>query len=253
MVILTAPDNGDRDEKSAVRGVECVRHLVRITRELPEIMGEAPRLHVVTRNAQTVLAADSPNLEQAGLRGLLRVVGAEHPHLHTTHIDVDEHTQAEHIARQLLSGSEEDETAWRNDEWHTARLSPAPLLPEERKTTVVNHESAGMRLQIRTPGDLQTMEFVAFDRVTPGPAKSKSPSPPPASTSPMFWSPSVDTTPRTAGCRSWEPISRAWSPPSGPTSRRTRWVITSAACHPTAAGRLSSPATRTWRHRFRRD
>ncbi|AGZ53627.1 sulfolipid-1 biosynthesis phthioceranic/hydroxyphthioceranic acid synthase [Mycobacterium kansasii] len=171
VVILTAPDNGDRDEKSAVRGVECVRHLVRITRELPEIMGEAPRLHVVTRNAQTVLAADSPNLEQAGLRGLLRVVGAEHPHLHTTHIDVDEHTQAEHIARQLLSGSEEDETAWRNDEWHTARLSPAPLLPEERKTTVVNHESAGMRLQIRTPGDLQTMEFVAFDRVTPGPGE----------------------------------------------------------------------------------
>ncbi|VBA50366.1 Mycocerosic acid synthase-like polyketide synthase [Mycobacterium pseudokansasii] len=171
VVILTAPDSGDRDEKSAVRGVECVRHLVRITRELPEIMGEAPRLYVVTRNAQTVLAADSPNLEQAGLRGLLRVVGAEHPHLHTTHIDVDEHTQAEHVAHQLLSGSEEDETAWRNDEWYTARLSPAPLRPEERKTAVVNHGSAGMRLQIRTPGDLQTMEFVAFDRVTPGPGE----------------------------------------------------------------------------------
>ena len=28
-----------------------------------------------------------------------------------------------------------------------------------------------MRLQIRTPGDLQTMEFVAFDRVPPGPGQ----------------------------------------------------------------------------------
>ncbi len=28
-----------------------------------------------------------------------------------------------------------------------------------------------MRLQIRTPGDLETMEFVAFDRVPPGPGQ----------------------------------------------------------------------------------
>ena len=28
-----------------------------------------------------------------------------------------------------------------------------------------------MRLQVRTPGDLQTLEFVAFDRVPPGPGQ----------------------------------------------------------------------------------
>ena len=125
----------------------------------------------MTRDAQTVLAGDVANLEQAGLRGLMRVIGTEHPHLRATQIDMDEHTDAEQLARQLLAGSEEDETAWRNGEWYTARLCPTPLRPEERRTTVVNHERDGMRLQIRTPGDLESMELVAFERVPPGPGQ----------------------------------------------------------------------------------
>ena len=146
--------------------------MVRITRELPEIIGNTPRLCVITRNAQTVLSDDHPNLEQGGIRGLLRVIGAEHPHLHTTHIDVDQQTGVEQLVRQLLlAGSEEDETAWRNDEWYTARLCPAPLRPEERHTTIADHQRDGVRMQIRTPGDLQSMEFAAFDRVPPGPGQ----------------------------------------------------------------------------------
>ncbi len=105
------------------------------------------------------------------MRGLLRVIGAEHPHLKASYVDVDEQTGAESVARQLLAASGEDETAWRNDQWYTARLCPAPLRPEERQTTVVDHAEAGMRLQIRTPGDLQTLEFAAFDRVPPGPGE----------------------------------------------------------------------------------
>jgi len=170
-VVLTGPNSGDGAATSALRGGEYVRHLVRIAREVPEILGEAPRLYVVTRNAQSVLSDDHANLEQAGLRGLLRVIGSEHPHLHTTHIDVDDQTHAEQIARQLLVGSDEDETAWRNDEWYTARLSPMPLRPEERQSTVAEHECDGIRLQIRTPGDLQSMEFVAFERISPGPGE----------------------------------------------------------------------------------
>jgi acyl transferase domain-containing protein/acyl carrier protein len=171
VVVLTEPKNGDLDEEYAARGREYVEHVVRIARELPDISGEPPRLYVVTRNAQTVLDADCVNLEQGGLRGLLRVIGTEHPHLRTTHIDIDEHTDTEQLARQLLTGSEEDETAWRNDEWFTARLRPTPLRPEERRTTIVCHERDGMRLHIRTPGDLQTMELVACDRVPPGPGQ----------------------------------------------------------------------------------
>ncbi len=132
MVILTGPKNGDAEDQSPLLGREYVQHLVRITRELPEIPGEPPRLYVVTRNAQTVVAGDRPNLEQAGLRGLMRVIGTEHPHLRATQIDLDADTDAEQLAQQLLSESEEDETAWRNGQWYTARLYPTPLRPEER-------------------------------------------------------------------------------------------------------------------------
>ena len=75
------------------------------------------------------------------------------------------------LAQQLLGGSEEDETAWRNGEWYAARLCPSPLSHDERRTAIVDHERDNMRLQIRTPGDLQTMEFAACDRVPPGPGQ----------------------------------------------------------------------------------
>ncbi len=171
VVVATGPKNGEADADRAVIGGEYVQHVVRIARELSEISGESPRLYVVTRNAQAVLAGDCVNLEQGGLRGLLRVIGTEYPHLWATHIDVDERPGAEQVARQLLARSEEDETAWRADKWYTARLCPTALRPDERRTTVVDHAHDGMRLQIRTPGDLQTMEFVAFDRVAPGPGQ----------------------------------------------------------------------------------
>ncbi|MFI5510348.1 sulfolipid-1 biosynthesis phthioceranic/hydroxyphthioceranic acid synthase [Mycobacterium sp. NPDC051804] len=171
VVILTGPKNGDADDQSPLLGREYVEHLVHIARELPELPGEPPRLYVLTRNAQTVLAGDRCNLQQAGLRGLVRVIGTEHPHLRATQVDVDEAIEAEQLAQQLLSGSEEDETAWREGQWYVARLSLSALGPEERRTTVANHEHDGMRLQIRTPGDLESIELVASDRVTPGPGQ----------------------------------------------------------------------------------
>ena len=84
-----------------------------------------------------MLPGDVPNLEQAGLRGLVRAISTEYPHLRATQIDMDEDTEAEQLARQLLGRSDEDETAWRNGQWYTARLSPAPLRPDERRTAVV--------------------------------------------------------------------------------------------------------------------
>ncbi|ABL04449.1 sulfolipid-1 biosynthesis phthioceranic/hydroxyphthioceranic acid synthase [Mycobacterium ulcerans] len=171
VVIVCGPRSGDADEQSLLQGREQVRHLVRITRGLAELEGELPRLFVVTRQAQRVRPEDEINLEQAGLRGLLRVIGSEHPLLQTTQVDVDESTQAEQLAQQLLGGSEEDETAWRGGEWYVARLFPGPLSADERQTTVVDHERDNMRLQIRTPGDLQTLELAACDRVPPGPGQ----------------------------------------------------------------------------------
>ncbi len=173
VVMLAPPNRADPDVRRARDSLDSgyVRHVVRIARELPEVSGEAPRLYALTRGAQTVLSDDCANLEQAGLRGLLRVIGAEHPYLRTTHIDIDAQTDPEQLARQLLAGSEEDETAWRANQWYTARLCPAPLRPEERNTTVLDHTNDAQRLQIRTPGDLQTMELAAAQRVAPGPGQ----------------------------------------------------------------------------------
>ncbi|UMB72305.1 sulfolipid-1 biosynthesis phthioceranic/hydroxyphthioceranic acid synthase [Mycobacterium paraterrae] len=171
VVVLTAPSDGTIDEQTLADGREQVRHLVRIARELTELPGTSPRLFVVTREAQHVTSQEALNLEQAGLRGLLRVIGAENPHLRVTHIDVDNHTDAELLARELLGSSNEDETAWRSGQWYVARLRPAPLRPDERHTTLVDQAEDGVRLRVRTPGDLETMERVAFERLSPGPGQ----------------------------------------------------------------------------------
>lgn len=168
VVVTGAP--GD-DPSGPRRGRDHVSHLATVARELAELSGEAPRLYAVTRNAATVIAGESANLAQAGLRGLMRVIDSEHPHLSATQIDVDDATDPEDVAAQLKSGSEEDETAWRGGQWYAARLRPGPLRPAERRTAVVDHERDGMRLRIRTPGDLESLEFTAFDRVAPGPGE----------------------------------------------------------------------------------
>ncbi|MCX2933582.1 sulfolipid-1 biosynthesis phthioceranic/hydroxyphthioceranic acid synthase [Mycobacterium sp. CVI_P3] len=170
-VILTGTKASAADDQTPRVGREYVQHLTRITRELAQTTGHIPHLFVVTRAAQTVLAGDVANLEQGGLRGLVRVIGAEHPHLHATQIDVDDSADAEQLARHLLSGSKEDETAWRDGVWYTARLRHSPLRPDERQTAFAANNYEGMRLHIRTPGDLESLELVACERVTPGPGQ----------------------------------------------------------------------------------
>lgn len=171
VVVLNPPPPGDPNSQGLVRGREQVRHLVRIARELPEFPGEPPRFCVVTRGAQRVLPDDRSNLDQAGLRGLLRVIGAEHPQLRTTHIDVDAAGDPEQLASELLADSAEDETAWRGGRRYAARLRLSPLRPDERRRAVVEHGQDGMRLQIRTPGDLETLELAAVGRTAPGPSQ----------------------------------------------------------------------------------
>nr|WP_255413289.1 type I polyketide synthase [Mycobacterium sp. 3519A] len=170
VVVLTGPRNGSLDDELAVRGGEYVRHVVRIVRELPEVPGE-PRLYLITSDAQTVRDGEQANLEQAGLRGLMRVLGTEHPQLRGTQIDIDDRTGGEQLAQQLLARSDEDETAWRDGQWYVARLTATPLRADERQTADVDYERHGVRLQIRTPGDLESMELVAFERVSPGPGQ----------------------------------------------------------------------------------
>ncbi|OCB44401.1 polyketide synthase [Mycobacterium vulneris] len=171
-VVVFAGNHGglESDRAAASHGADEVRRLVHIARLLPEASG-APRLYVLTQNAQTVGDGDVANLAQAGLRGLVRVIGVEHPHLHPTLIDLDGAADSGQVAAQLLSGSEEDETAWRDGNFYAARLNLSPLGSDDFRSTVVDHRHDGVRLQIRTPGDLQSLELAAVDRVEPGPGQ----------------------------------------------------------------------------------
>jgi acyl transferase domain-containing protein/acyl carrier protein len=171
LVVLFPNPDGNPDEGGLVRAREQVRHLLRIARELTELPGEPPRLYVLTRAAQAVVPADQANLEQAGLRGLLRVIGAEHPQLRPTQIDLQVDCDPEEVALELLSGSDEDEAAWRGGLRYVARLRNSPLHADERRTTTVDPEHQGMRMEIRSPGDLATLELVAIDRKAPGPGE----------------------------------------------------------------------------------
>jgi polyketide synthase 5 len=170
-VISTGPKADDTDDRPPTVGRHHVQHLTHIIRELTQTSGHLPHLFVVTRGAQTVVADDVANLEQGGLRGVVRVIGAELPHLRTTQIDIDDHTDAEQLTRHLLSGSDEDETAWRDGTWYVARMTPSPLRLDERRTSLADNDCDGIRLHIGTPGDLATLELVACERVTPGPGQ----------------------------------------------------------------------------------
>ena len=128
-------------------------------------------MYVLTRGAQTVLPDEVPNLAQGGLRGLMRVIGMEQPRMRPTQIDVDDATDVGLVARraalQLRRGR--DGVARRPVLRRPAQRDP--LQAEERHTTVVRPERDGMRLQIRTPGDLQSAELVAYERIPPGPGQ----------------------------------------------------------------------------------
>ena len=167
VVVLAPPAGGAPDPDGLARGRHLVEQVVHIAAAVAATDGEQPRLYVVTRNAQVVTAGERVNLDHGGIRGLLRVIGSEHPGLRPTQIDVDPRTGADALAAELLSGSDEDETAWREGAWYVARLQRTPLRAEERRTAVLDPQHDGMRLQVRVPGDLRTMELTAVERRAP--------------------------------------------------------------------------------------
>ena len=167
VVIVAPPSGGEPDRDCLVRGRRLVEQVVHIARTVATTDGAQPRLYIITRNAQTVTGSDRVNLDQGGIRGLLRVIGSEHPDLRPTQIDIDPRAAADALADELLSGSDEDETAWREGSWYVARLQQTPLRAEERRNAMVDPQHDGVRMQVRIPGDLQTMELATVERRAP--------------------------------------------------------------------------------------
>ena len=174
------------------------------------LSGEPPRLYVVTRAPRRVLADDPVNLDQAGLRGLLRVIGAEYPQLRATQIDVDSDIDTEQLVSELLAGSDDDETAWRGGHRYAARLRPSPLRADERRIATFDNEIDGMRLEVRSPATWRRSNSSRSTAGRPGRDRSRSGSTHRASTSRMSLRPWDDNPASTGAGQSWASISPAW-------------------------------------------
>ena len=155
--------------RSAVSHVVHVAQLLaeRVAERVAQATDRSPRLYVVTRSAQQVLPDDGLRLDHVGVRGALRSIGAEFPSLHPTQIDVDAHADRRLLVAQLLSGSREDETSIRGTRAYTARIQQSPLTHDDRQRRIADVSSAELRMEIRAPGDLETLELVAVHRRSP--------------------------------------------------------------------------------------
>lgn len=160
--VVMVPEPGAGGETSP----DLLGRLARSAAQVSAASGSTPRWFVVTRGAQAVIDGERPDLAQAGVPGLVRVLGNEYPELAATHIDIDNSAGvAGDVARQLLLGSDEDETAWRDGRWYTARLVPAPLGTQDRRSAVLDPARDGLRLQPRDSADPPSLELVAAERI----------------------------------------------------------------------------------------
>ncbi|MGA5198386.1 SDR family NAD(P)-dependent oxidoreductase [Streptomyces exfoliatus] len=172
VVYLPATATGSTEASPDHLARRQVARLAETARDLAQGAADAngPRLWTVTTAAQHVTEADRPDLAQAGLRGLVRVLSYEHPELRPAILDTDSHTSAEDVAAELLScPAEQDEIAYRAGTRHLARLRNTPLTDEERRRASVDHAHDRVALHLARPGDLDSLELVAQPRRRPGP------------------------------------------------------------------------------------
>ncbi|MFF2412319.1 SDR family NAD(P)-dependent oxidoreductase [Streptomyces sp. NPDC058092] len=134
-----------------------------------------PRLYAVTRAARAVAPGETVDLEQSALRGVIRVLTFEHPHMRATLVDTDHGDLGlRSLAQELLADGHEDEIALRGATRYIARLDRAPLAACEQATAAtrtMRYGVDGFRLRTGRLGDLGSLELAATGRRTPGPGE----------------------------------------------------------------------------------
>ena len=154
VVALVCGAAGDGDGDVALRRV---RRLVSVAQRLCA-HAEPPRLVVVTRGG----------LDDAALRGVVRVLAIEHPELRATRV---ESADADLLADELLADASGDEVRHRDGVRWVARLAYAPIRDEERAPVPVRYGVDGFRLRAARLGDLDSLELAVADRRRPGPGE----------------------------------------------------------------------------------
>ncbi|WP_216216044.1 type I polyketide synthase [Amycolatopsis aidingensis] len=117
----------------------AVLEIAETVRTLAEGGARPARLWLVSTGAAAVTAGEAGQPALAALRGLVRVLGYEHPELRATLVDLDPAAADADNARMLLAelgGGTEDEVAWRAGERHALRLDRVSSMSPVRDTPV---------------------------------------------------------------------------------------------------------------------
>ncbi|MFF8195813.1 SDR family NAD(P)-dependent oxidoreductase [Streptomyces bobili] len=125
-VVLFLPQHERDDDMQPLRGAaRLARRLAGGTHRQP------PRLWMATVLAQAAGAGEPGTPHLACLRGLVRVLALEHPHLRASLVDIDQQPGAvDGLVQEILAGGDADEIAWRSGTRLTARLARADLSPQ---------------------------------------------------------------------------------------------------------------------------
>jgi acyl transferase domain-containing protein/NAD(P)-dependent dehydrogenase (short-subunit alcohol dehydrogenase family)/acyl carrier protein len=133
---------------------------------------DPPRLVFVTRRSQAALAGDRVSPEQALLWGMGGPLRSEHAELRPLRIDLDafDDVELDALAELAISDTDEDQVALRGPARYVPRLRPTPSPAPVRFHTLAAGERA-YRLEVRKPGQLDSLQLFAFDVAPLGPGQ----------------------------------------------------------------------------------
>ncbi|MFC9327395.1 SDR family NAD(P)-dependent oxidoreductase [Kitasatospora sp. NPDC057015] len=163
-VAYLAPEAAHGEEAQRA-GLFTLTTVVRAALQLPE----APRLAVLTADAQAAADEDLPDPGAALFWGFARVLRREHPELRPLLLDAPSGWagRAAETAAELLCGDEEDQVALRPTGRLAARLTRGAA-PEEERALPWNGRHQPFRLLPARPGSWDGLEFRPLSRRAPG-------------------------------------------------------------------------------------
>lgn len=167
VVYLWAVD-GDASDAVLTEHMDAVEEYVlggalNLTKALATTQTNA-RLWLVTRGAIAVGRETPLQVAQAPLWGLGKTIGLEHAELQPVRVDLDPiYDSLPDLVNELLSGTTEDQIAFRAGERYTARLT------QHTAEVVSTLPQAPWRVEIGQRGTLDTLHFAPIERREPGP------------------------------------------------------------------------------------
>ncbi|MDC3954532.1 type I polyketide synthase [Polyangium jinanense] len=166
----------DTIERDIAHG--CLSALYLVQAVIRQGWRDMPRLWLVTRGAQAVLATGTPlSIAQSTLWGLGRTIALEHPELECTRIDVDPSRsvdEASALLREISVRDREDQVAYRKEGRFVARLVHSSFDAAEAAGGNAPPEPANGRafqLESQELGVLDRLVLREIPRRPPGPGE----------------------------------------------------------------------------------